>query len=886
MGQCFECGDPRHHTTLHGARPWHKAKYVPPSPPDPKDIPAPPVEDASRTKLAHNYSAKDIGDRQRGVTVENAISLRFVVVRLKGFGDREVVVNALLDDGSNRSLLATEVADALKLDMGRKHELSLIGVSGNVVRDEDSHLVKFQIESLDGKTSTFMHAATLEDPTGTLWPTRWNRFKGQWPHFAGIHFEEGPDEPVKMLIGSDYGHLMCSWEDRLPKMENEVVPIARLTPLGWTATGPLVPQKEHRDVRTLLVEETSLFAKINNTILWGLRPKKKSGDTGSQGNNESGDAGNPDPPDFRPIGVVAPRLRQVFTPQQEFALEVIPELDGDSDDEGNEGEIPQSFFLSHFPASFPEMPDGAGAVSTEDSEPDQTRGFLECLLPESNETSGDDVGGATGTNRSHVAKAASTRELERLLAQSMEMDKYPGDDTEETQSHQDDYAIKLMDQTRVLEDGRYKVSVLWKEGEPDLPNNYADALLRLKSLERSPRMRDPNLQKQYWDHIWEWVEKGYFRVVPTENCRIREHEDVKVGEVVALIEAHHVGLWPGAMSGSELGRIVKVHPGKDGRVRSVDVEVVVPKDKDTVEVRDERKTRWNAKKCGRTCLLPKKILNRDITRLIRLHVEEEENSPGNEIDKSPEPGDEGDDGNRSEIEDSQENGQGKSSPGEKRDRRVKFLEDGENSPGDKTDGRKVPGANPDGRESPGAETDGQEVPREKSDGRESPGEKSNGRKIPGEETDGRESPGVDFDGQEVPEANSDGQKSPGEENDGRKSHGESDTYENYATDLGNRNTGGKNPKRPRGTPILPVEGLGMLGSLPHDLIPPGQDVMRRVMEPLGEEVPLLLEDESDRVTGSDLMGGRYVYGHENGVNENHLYRVPPLNLRRINGLFP
>ncbi len=54
VGQCFECGDPRHHTTLHGARPWHKAKYVPPSPPDPK-IPRPPgggcEQDGTGTQL-------------------------------------------------------------------------------------------------------------------------------------------------------------------------------------------------------------------------------------------------------------------------------------------------------------------------------------------------------------------------------------------------------------------------------------------------------------------------------------------------------------------------------------------------------------------------------------------------------------------------------------------------------------------------------------------------------------------------------------------------------------------------------------------------------------------------------------------------------------------
>ena len=215
-------------------------------------------------------------------------------------------------------------------------------------------------------------------------------------------------------------------------------------------------------------------------------------------------------------------------------------------------------------------------------------------------------------------------------------------------------------------------------------------------------------------------------------------------------------LWP-------LGRIIQVHPGRDGRVRSVDVEVIFPKDKDTVEVRDEGKIRWNAKKCGRTCLLPKKILNRDITRLIWLHVGEEENSPGNKTDKSPEPGD---DRNPSEIEDSQEDEQGRNSPGNNNDRRVKFREKGENSPGEETDGRKAPGEKTDGQEVPGAKTDGRKAPGAKTDGRKAPGEKNDGQEVPGAKTDGRKSPG------------------------------ENDTWENDATDLGNRNTNGRNPKLP------------------------------------------------------------------------------------------
>ena len=94
-------------------------------------------------------------------------------------------------------------------------------------------------------------------------------------------------------------------------------------------------------------------------------------------------------------------------------------------------------------------------------------------------------------------------------------------------------------------------------------------------------------------------------------------KDFKVGEIVLLIEANHVGTWP-------LARITQVYPGADGRVRHVDLEVFLPKNIGKVQpVKDESKLRWRSRKCGNACDFYKTILKRDVRRIVRLHVEED-----------------------------------------------------------------------------------------------------------------------------------------------------------------------------------------------------------------------------------------------------------------------
>ena len=241
------CTSPYHHSSLHRTN----ARQNPPS-----------AQTGNQNNIAQlnlRLKSETNKGKEEDVPIENVISLRFAVVKLMGPTGKECFVNALLDDGSNRSVIEEKLARELNLDLGYKQRLALRGI-GNETHEEDSALVRFQLQSVDKRVNTVMHAATMESPVGELWPTRWNNFRHHWINLLDTPFDEGPKKPVQLLIGSDYGRLMMCKEERALPSWDIPAPIARRTPLGWTATGPLVPQAQHRDERTLADKAAVMFA--------------------------------------------------------------------------------------------------------------------------------------------------------------------------------------------------------------------------------------------------------------------------------------------------------------------------------------------------------------------------------------------------------------------------------------------------------------------------------------------------------------------------------------------------------------------------------------------------------------------------------------------------
>ena len=153
--------------------------------------------------------------------------------------------------------------------------------------------------------------------------------------------------------------------------------------------------------------------------------------------------------------------------------------------------------------------------------------------------------------------------------------------------------------------------------EPITPNHF----LRMWYMDKTtvcPQVEFDQVYKKLERIMTDLKRQFALELIPTLHALPKgwrkERDNLKVGDVVVLIEVNHVGLWP-------LARVTKVYPGEDGKVRHVDLDVILPKKiTNPKPVKDESKLRWNARKCGSECDFYKTILKRDVRRVVRLNI--------------------------------------------------------------------------------------------------------------------------------------------------------------------------------------------------------------------------------------------------------------------------
>ena len=139
------------------------------------------------------------------------VALRTVPVYLSS-GKRKVKVTALLDDGSSKTYLNSDIAAELRLE-GSPHELTVNVLSDNQERFETT-VVRFTISSVNGKVSKQVSAYTTERVTGNMEVVNWRRYQSKWKHLQGIEFPQvGPKTTVDVLIGVDQADLLYSLKD-------------------------------------------------------------------------------------------------------------------------------------------------------------------------------------------------------------------------------------------------------------------------------------------------------------------------------------------------------------------------------------------------------------------------------------------------------------------------------------------------------------------------------------------------------------------------------------------------------------------------------------------------------------------------------------------------
>ncbi|XP_065195672.1 uncharacterized protein LOC135827076 [Sycon ciliatum] len=185
-----------------------------------------------------NFSAVSLGNSTKGEEnrVRTVTSIRTVPFQLSN-GKRSLTVNALLDDASTRSYIASNVTAELGL-IGSSMSLTISKLNG---QQETIHTVPVSctLRSVDGATSTTLHAGTIEQPTGNMEVVDWHHLGKQYAHLANVEFPPLPSKRhIDVLIGADYPELHMAYEER---SGNSHEPVARRTALGWTYIGQVQP---------------------------------------------------------------------------------------------------------------------------------------------------------------------------------------------------------------------------------------------------------------------------------------------------------------------------------------------------------------------------------------------------------------------------------------------------------------------------------------------------------------------------------------------------------------------------------------------------------------------------------------------------------------------
>ncbi|XP_052778542.1 uncharacterized protein LOC128215986 [Mya arenaria] len=218
-----------------------------------------------RDEIRHEPSeVRDASGETFTSSQNNSISLRTVPVLVCANG-KEIKINALLDDGSTKTYVNSDVAAELGLT-GDKTVLQVNVLNGRC-EELDTMNVTFKLNNVDDRDLELnITAVTTIEVTGKLKPTDWSQNVHRWAHLKGIKFPKlGKKPKIDLLIGLDHAELHRSLEEIVGEPNS---PIARPTPLGWTCIDP-VKNQNYKDTCLYTfntVQCTSELHQIDETL--------------------------------------------------------------------------------------------------------------------------------------------------------------------------------------------------------------------------------------------------------------------------------------------------------------------------------------------------------------------------------------------------------------------------------------------------------------------------------------------------------------------------------------------------------------------------------------------------------------------------------------------
>ena len=113
------------------------------------------------------------------------IALRTVPIMVKS-GTESIKVNALLDDGSAKTYINSDVA--AELGLHGKTECVTVNVLNGQIKTFNTRPIEVLLESLCGNVRTNVTAFTADQVTGDIEAVNRNKYKRNWPHLKNIDF--------------------------------------------------------------------------------------------------------------------------------------------------------------------------------------------------------------------------------------------------------------------------------------------------------------------------------------------------------------------------------------------------------------------------------------------------------------------------------------------------------------------------------------------------------------------------------------------------------------------------------------------------------------------------------------------------------------------------
>ena len=202
----------------------------------------------------------------------DSVVLRTVPVIIDD-GTKEIVINALLDDGSTKCYLNSDTA-ALGIE-GNFQRVTVDVLNGHTEVLE-TMLTDLILESIDRKLCKPMSAFTVNKVAGAMKMIDWVREAQKRPYLRNIKFQSISRETVDMLIGLDYPELQLSVKIIQSQLGQ---PFARLTPPGWTCIGGDSLTRSTHFARTYFTDYklenlTQKFWQMDDVNECGVKPIK------------------------------------------------------------------------------------------------------------------------------------------------------------------------------------------------------------------------------------------------------------------------------------------------------------------------------------------------------------------------------------------------------------------------------------------------------------------------------------------------------------------------------------------------------------------------------------------------------------------------------------